>query len=136
MNDLPEDLIGDDVTEEISSGVFEFRSKTLHRFSFDRQAAWQRLRDSSGAENDALMVFLCTLESSEVIATRGARAEAAFFEKLSKWCDAEKITIHSDNPGRKLVNEIAKQIVKDLEAAGHEPELKDSKGTPSPNGSR
>ena len=137
MNDVPEDLIGDEPSQSVSDGVFWFRDKPLLPFSFDRQAAWQRLRDVSGAENDALMIFLCFTPSEEVRVLRGAVAEAAFYKKLSKWCDEEKITIHKDNPGRKLANEIAGKIVADLERAAHQPDLKSaSEEAPSPNGSR
>lgn len=130
MNDETDEQIGE---SGISNGCFEFRGTPLEPFSFDRQAAAQRLTDSSSAENALILVFLCLLPIDRVRTLRGHSAVARFYGELAEWADREKITIAERNAGFLLVEEIANRIWKDLEAVDFVPELP-SGGAADPNG--
>lgn len=123
---LPED-------QEISDGEFIFRGKPLEKFSFDRQAAAQRIGDDSGAENDALLVYLCLTPIQKVRQLRGNGPVADFLAEVAEWCDREKITIHKANPGRIEISAIANRIYVDLALADFKSVLEGKAGPPSPN---
>jgi hypothetical protein len=129
MND---ELLPEEQTQ-VSDGEFTFRGKALEKFSFDRQAAAQRIGDDSGAENDALLVYLCLTPIERVRQLRGAGPVRAFLAEVADWCDREKITIHKANKGRQQVSDIANRIYADLALADFAPETKGDKETPSPN---
>jgi len=126
-DELPEDQ------REVSDGEFTFRGKPLEKFSFDRQAAAQRLGDRSGAENDALLVYLCLTPIQKVRQLREDDAVEAFRVEMGQWCDREKITINPRNKGRQEIAVIAKRVYEDLALADFEPDIKAGKGTASPN---
>ncbi len=119
--------------QEISAGAFEIFGQKLGPFSFDRQAAAQRLMDDSGAENDVLLIYLCLTPAPEVLLLRGEDRVAAFRSKMGLWADKNSVTIHADNPARKEISRIANQIYGDLAKASFEFERSAGEKPPDPN---
>lgn len=133
MSDEP--LPGEEGAEaEVSNGAFRFAGKTLMRFSFDRQAAWQRMNALASAESDLLIIFLCMTDADEVRSIRYEDHKNAFLSQMADWCESIGITIDKDNPGRKEANRIANQIASDMKKTQFRPILERSSEPPRGNG--
>lgn len=123
----------DEGEQEISDGVFEIFGQKLESFSFDRQAAAQRLGDDSGAENDVLLVYLCLTPIADVRRLRTDARVEAFREKMGQWADEHKVTIHKASKGRQEIAAIANRMFADLEKSDFAPAIEGTKKAPDPN---
>lgn len=134
MSDKP--LPGEEGADaEVSNGAFRFAGKTLMRFSFDRQAAWQRMNAVASAESDLLIIFLCMTDAEEVRSIRYEDEKNAYLSKMAQWCEIIGITIDKDNEGRREANRIATQIASDLKKTSFRPIIESKPGSAPGNAS-
>lgn len=116
--------------DDISEGTFVFLGEKLpYRFSFERQAVAQCFGDNSAAENDLMIVFLCTLDSDEINILR-ARGASAFRKQMNTFAEKVGYSIHSKNQARIEARRVADAIFSDLAKASFVPDVK--KGAASP----
>lgn len=114
---------------------------SLHPFSFNRQAAAQRLGLTSRAriESSTLVVFLCCCEFDDIDEARGGswddgkwvNHEREFRRKMSEWAEAVGVRLNSE--AAKEVERIAGEIWARLDACNGEPQLKVVTGPIDPN---
>lgn len=128
------DELLDDLPEESSpgTGTFHFLGTKLEPFSWDRQAAFLLMRSASLEYSRAVLVFLCMLP---IEPCRRIVTDRAFREKMretfSKWCEANRVTIHNDNLASKECQRIADTVWDDLQKADFDPQAREGqKATP------
>lgn len=118
------------------------RRVAIYPFSFNRQAAAERLGITSRAriESTVLVLFLCCCEFDEIDQARGGawedgkwiNYEREFRRKMNEW--AEAIGIRLNSSPEKEARKIVKEIWARLDACNGEPQVKGTTGTPNPNG--
>lgn len=125
---MNEPLPGEEDSKPLSNGCFKFAGQILQKFSFDRQAAWQRMNAVASSESDLLIIFLCLTPIEEVRTIRYDDEKTAFLAKMAEWCESLGITIDKENEGRKAANVIANQIASDMKKVRFRPKLESSGG--------